>query len=60
MISLCKFNSLSKDEQQHEIEYVAKMLELTYTAYDECEISLLRGQYWKLEKYLILYLYLQK
>jgi hypothetical protein len=59
MTSLKKFYSLSKKEQDYEIERTCYILELLYSRYKESGVILLRGQYWKIEKYLLLYLYLQ-
>ena len=59
MISLKKFYNSSRKEQEYEIERTCFILELLYNSYKQTNVMLLRGQYWKIEKYLILYLYLQ-
>lgn len=60
MISLKQFCLLDSEAQECEIDFCAKKLELTYRAYESSGLLCLRGQMWKLEKYLILYHYLSK
>jgi len=60
MLSLVQFKNASCEKQSEEIRHLCAKLELTYNAYEETGIILFRGQMWKFEKYLILYLYLSK
>lgn len=58
MTSLLKFKKLNPKAQAIEIDRVCAMLELVYNAYDDSKLMYFRGLYWKLEKYLTLYCYI--
>lgn len=58
MRSLSKYIKLSREEKLEEIEHISTILELTYNAFQDTRVLLLRGQAWKLESYLTLYYYL--
>lgn len=60
MISLINFKHATRERQQEEIRHISSMLELSERAYEAVPQQTMRGQIWKLEKYLILYLYLSK
>lgn len=60
MISIYTFKNSDTDIQAAEIEYTSKLLELSYRAYEFSPMQTMRGQIWKLEKLLTLFLYLHK
>lgn len=60
MISLIDFKNSSLERQLEEVRALSCKLELSYNAYEVYPQQTMRGQIWKLEKYLILYYYLAR